>query len=94
MKKRIVDAAISILQEAMRSQVYDCSTYPTCEDIAKGGENQVYELLTDLLSGLMKQVKGSPCKQKVLSVAHSIISSVRPRSFVSTVQVGIGSVSS
>ncbi|GBM12590.1 hypothetical protein AVEN_146773-1 [Araneus ventricosus] len=46
-------------------------------------------MLTHLLSGLIKSVKGSPCKQKVLSVAYSIISSVRPRSFVSAVQVGI-----
>ncbi|GBM42127.1 hypothetical protein AVEN_99051-1 [Araneus ventricosus] len=66
-KRRIIDAAISILQEEVRSHVYDCSTCPTCEEISKGRENQ-----------------------EVLSVAHSIISSVCPRSFVSAVQVGIG----
>ncbi len=89
-KKRILDAAITIIQEEIRSQVYDCSTYPTYEEISKGGENQIGEMLTHLLSGLMKPVKGSPCSKKVLSVAHSIISSVRPRSFVSAVQLGIG----
>lgn len=47
-------------------------------------------MLTYLLSRLTKPVKGRACNQKVLSVAHSIISSVRPRSFVSAVQVGIG----
>ncbi|GBM49353.1 hypothetical protein AVEN_148681-1 [Araneus ventricosus] len=89
-KKRITDAAISILQEEIIYHVYDCSTYKTCEEISKGGENQVGEMLTHLLSVLMKPVKGSPCEQKVFSVAHSIISSVRPRSIVSAVKAGIG----
>ncbi|GBN34519.1 hypothetical protein AVEN_7102-1 [Araneus ventricosus] len=44
-------------------------------------------MLTRLLSGLMKSVKGPPCKRKILSVIHSIISSVCPWSFVSAVQL-------
>ncbi|GBN35352.1 hypothetical protein AVEN_89263-1 [Araneus ventricosus] len=72
-KKMIIGAAIHILQEEMRSQVYDC--------------NLRGEMLIHPFSGLMKPVKSPPCKQKVLSVAHSIISSVRPRS---AVQVRIG----
>ncbi|KAK5638771.1 hypothetical protein RI129_013066 [Pyrocoelia pectoralis] len=64
-KKRIIDAAIIILQEEIRAQVYYCLTYPSYEEISKGGKNQIGEMLTHLLSGLMKPVKGSPCKQKV-----------------------------
>ncbi|GBM54178.1 hypothetical protein AVEN_64524-1 [Araneus ventricosus] len=55
--RRIIDAAISIIQEEIRSQVYDSSTYPTCEKISKGGENREGDMLTHLLSGLMKLEK-------------------------------------
>lgn len=84
-KKIILDAAIVVVQEEIRSQIHDCSAYPTSDEISNGGE-----LLPFLLSGLMKPVKGKACDRKVLTVAHSIILSARSRSFVSAVQVGVG----
>ncbi|KAJ8882879.1 hypothetical protein PR048_014701 [Dryococelus australis] len=75
-KKSIVNATIAILQEKIRSQVFDFSTYPTSEEISKSRENHVGYLPTCLLSGLMKPVKDLACIQKVLSIVHCIIASL------------------
>ncbi|GBO20056.1 hypothetical protein AVEN_139698-1 [Araneus ventricosus] len=54
-KNRIISADISILQEDLK---FDSLTYPTCEETPKGGETEVGEMLPNLLSGLMKSVRG------------------------------------
>lgn len=89
-RKGILDAAIIIVQEEIRSQIFDCSSYPNSEKNIKWWVNHIGEILAHVLSGLMKTVKGEASDKIVLRIAYDIISSLRSRSFVSAVKVVIG----
>lgn len=91
---RVVREAAAIILEDIRSQSYDTETYPPSDDFMKDVNSVVPESLQLLLSEVITKSKcGSLEKweKKCTALAHAIISAVRPRSFFSPLQMGVGS---
>jgi hypothetical protein len=89
---RIVRAAADIIREDIQKMTYNNQTYPTLDEIRAGGDNLVPESLKTFTSRVTKKKKGDGRKteRKCTVINHAIISAVRPRSFLSPIQTGIG----
>lgn len=87
---RVVLSAAKILCEDIRSKVYENTEYPPPDRFLEESESVIPETLRLFLETLMShRKKNENWKTKCTAVAHSIISVMRPKSFVSSVQVGL-----
>jgi hypothetical protein len=92
-RMRIVRTAATIILEDIRSQVYETKQYPASNNFFKDIDTMVPPTLKIFLEDvILKNKKGSLEKWiiKCTALSHSIISAVRPRSFISPLQLGVG----
>lgn len=92
-RARVVRAAAAIIREDIRSKVYETDHYPSAENFLEGAESDIPETLNILLEGIiLKNKRDSRDKYmtQCISIAHSIISSTRPKSFLSCVLIALG----
>lgn len=79
--------------EDIRSQVYETNQYPSSDNFLQDVNTVVPESLNTFLQTVIlknKRVSLQKWQTKCTALPHSIISAVRPRSFLSPLQVGIG----
>lgn len=89
---RIVRTAAAIISEDIRSQIYDTDYYPSPENFLDDAEKDVPETLKLFLKEIIIKTKRKSRDKyfkKCTSIAHSIIAATRPKSFVSSLQVGL-----
>lgn len=89
----VVRAAADIVREDIRSQVYNTSEFMPSNDFLQDVDSVIPETLKVFLETLiLKQKRGilDVYRRKCVALAHSIIASVRPRSFVSSLLHGVG----
>ena len=86
-RRRIVLTAAAIIREDIRAHVYDNSVYPGCEDITNSSIQQVPDTLREFVDEVTKSKRRN--EQKRLSIQHAIISAVRPRLFLSSLQISL-----
>lgn len=88
-KESIIDMAAMIIEDDIRSATYDMSKYPQFADLTKG--DTVPPSLKRLLEGIIKRKTGvcNVSERRRLAIAHSVISAVRPRSFISPILLAI-----
>lgn len=89
---RIIKAAATIVLEDIRSQVYEISHYPPSDSFLQEVDTVIPETLQVLLQDIVLKHKYSSLKKwktKCTAFARAIISAVRPRSFLSGLQVGL-----
>ncbi|KAG8182331.1 hypothetical protein JTE90_004097 [Oedothorax gibbosus] len=90
---RILKVAADILVEDIRSHVYDNSVYAPSVDYLRDVESAIPpSLLYFMESVVLKHKKGrlDEWKKKCVALSHSVISAVRPRSFVTSLLTGVG----
>lgn len=88
---RIVRTAAAIIVEDIRGKIYNNSQYPPPDRFLEGVADLIPEtlkLFTDTI--VLDKNRGDTVKwkKKSVAIAHSLISVVRPSSFVSPLQVG------
>ena len=86
----IIDMAATIINDEIRSTVYDLTKYPKFSDM--GNDTLTPKSLKRLLDGIVKtkaKVKSQTVEHKKIAIAHSVISATRPRSFVLPILLGI-----
>lgn len=89
---RIVRAAADILREDIRSQVYETSQYPPLDDFLSDVESVIpTSLLYFFESLILKNKLGAldKWKKKCVALSHAVIAAVRPRSFLSSLLLGL-----
>lgn len=89
---RLIETTADIILEEIRSLAYVVDDYQPPDSFLHDNENLVPEVLKIFLESLIlkKKIGGSDkWKRKVLTISHSIISAVRPRSFISPLQIGL-----
>ncbi|CAH1118147.1 unnamed protein product [Phaedon cochleariae] len=89
---RIVSAAADIIREDIRSQVYEISQYPPPDDFLKDVESVIPESLLHFFESLiLKNKRGTleKWKKRCVALSHAVISAVRPRSFLSSLLIGL-----
>lgn len=94
-RQRIVTEAAEIVLEDIRSRVYDKNSYPSSHEFLKTVEDDVPDTLMLFLEKIILKNKKGTLKDwssTILSIAHAIISATRPRSFISSLQVGLAAV--
>lgn len=92
---RVVRAAADIIREDIRSKVYRLDSYPDPQRFLENCEEDIPQTLQVLLDSIIKRGKRGQRQKdrtKVISIAHAVISSTRPRSFHSSLQVGVGAL--
>lgn len=83
---RIVQAAAKIIRQDVQGNVYDATVYPPGNNFLKEAASCVPPTLRVFLETLiMKKADNVNKKRKCISIAHSIISAIRPISFVSSI---------
>lgn len=90
---RVVREAAAVIRSDIRSVYYDTDNYPAPDEFVENVKSAVPESLQVLLSEIItKNKRGSliSLERKCISIAHAIIASVRPRSFLSPLQIGVG----
>lgn len=91
-KKRVVEAAANIILQDIRSQVYDCSVYPSVDELISGTD-VIPESLSLLINSIImpkpQQKNCKSLKRKSIAIQHSLMSAVRPRSFLSPLGIGL-----
>ena len=93
---RVVRAAANILLEDIRSQVYETKKYPPSDIFLEDVDTVILETLLCFLEQVI--VKHKRCsvdkwRIKCKAIAHAIISAARPWSFLSPLQIGVGTLS-
>lgn len=97
-RARIVDMAAKIILEDIRSQLYDLTTYEIPDfnedNVFKGIPLTLKTFLSIVCSSHKRNIKSSISKtnKKVATLSHCIISTVRPRSFLSPILIGLSSM--
>lgn len=89
-RERIVRTAGAILLEDMQSMTFETDVFPSSDDFCSKAEEMVPKTLMafmDSLSG--KKRDNEKVKKKLIAISHAIISTIRPRSFLSPVMHGI-----
>ena len=83
---QIIDVAASIIGEDIRLLVYELSEYPTMED-TKNGDTLMPESLKHFLHKLIdpKDRKSTVVNRRCTAIAQAIISTCRPKPFISPV---------
>ncbi|CAH2218497.1 jg2186 [Pararge aegeria aegeria] len=91
---RVVQTAAKIILEDMRSKFYDTNQYPAPDCFLEKADSDIPETLKVLLDEIILKNKTSDSnyQTKVTSIAHCIIAATRPRSFISCIQVALGSM--
>ncbi|CAG9823916.1 unnamed protein product [Phaedon cochleariae] len=83
---RIVQAAAKIIRQDVQKNVYDTTVYPPGNNFLKEAASCVPPTLRVFLETLiMKKADNVNKQRKCISIAHSIISAIRPTSFVSSI---------
>lgn len=90
---RVIRAAADIIREDIRSKVYETSVYPPPAELLYTVEDDIPESLQMFLDNVL--LKGKKNREEKLttkrdSIAHAIISAVRPRSFTSSILLSTG----
>lgn len=95
---RIVEMASNIILEDIRSQVYDKKNYEIlnssdndlCKDVP-----ETLKLMLDIIIKTHKKIdiKNKKWDRRVATYAHCLISSARPRSFLSPILLGLSAMS-
>ena len=89
---RILEAAAAIIREDIRSVPINNDYYPPTNQMFDDIENEIPNSLTHLLQEIiLKNKKGKlpELKLKCTAVSHAIMAAVRPRSFISRLQLGL-----
>lgn len=94
---QIVRAAAKIIIQDIRAQEYDTETYPSPNFFFENVEKVIPNTLRMFLDTVVVSDKrGTDSSNKFLSkivgIAHAVISCVRPRSFISSMKIGLGAV--
>ena len=88
--KRLIATVAEIIRNDIRSRPYSCDFFPSPEQITSGNCDLVPESLRLLMDGILKpKDNDSNIQRKSVSLQHAVITSVRPRSCVSPIQVGL-----
>lgn len=95
-RERIVKTAALIVLEDIRSQVYDTTHYPAPNYFLENVSHDIPKTLQIFLDTIIKKNKTQSQNVKwdnrVHFYSHSLISSVRPRSFISPLLLGLSSM--
>lgn len=89
---RIVMAAADIIKEDIQKMTCDTQSYPGVNEIKSGDEKLIPESLALFTSRVTKKRTSSgqsSIQRKRIVINHAIVSAVRPRSFLSSVQLGL-----
>ncbi|KMQ84911.1 hypothetical protein RF55_16900, partial [Lasius niger] len=94
-KLRVIREAAATIVEDVRSRVYDTKNFPPPDKLMENADDAVPETLRVLLSEMIEKKKkkrddSKTWQRKCILIAHSIISAIRPRSFVSSILLGVG----
>ena len=92
-RMRIVCTGATIILEDIRSQVYETKNYPASDNFFKDMHKMELPTLKTFLEDVILKNKRSSIEKwliKCTALSHSIISAVRPRSFISPLQLGVG----
>lgn len=90
---RIVKAAAAIIKEDIALKLFEVGQCPAPGSLMINTEEEVpVSLMTFLNEIIVKGKKGdlNPWKRKCTVFAHNIMAAVRPRSFLSRIQLGLG----
>ncbi|KYN21448.1 hypothetical protein ALC57_06174 [Trachymyrmex cornetzi] len=94
--KKILEEAAKILKRDVKNIVYDSEYYPPTDKFLNNADNTNETIPHNLKYFLTVLIKDDHVKEQttnrnrhVISIAHSIISAVRPRSFISTILLGL-----
>lgn len=91
-RRRIVETAAAIVREDIRTMPYDNSVYPDITHFMQDVNSMVPETLNVFLKAVIaegKKTKQEKVAKTCTSIAHSIITATRPRSFSSPLQLGL-----
>ena len=90
----MVKSVSKIILEDIRSVVYDVNSYPAPDCFLENVNNCIPETLKILLDEIILTKKSSTrnYEPKITSIAHTIITATRPRTIVSSIQVGLGTM--
>jgi hypothetical protein len=91
-KKRVIRAAASIILEDIRGKPYDCTVYPSTEGIESSKDcipGYLSLLIDAIVKPNIKQKDDVALTRKSIAIQHSIMSTVRPRSFLSSLGIGL-----
>ena len=95
---RIVKMAANIILEAIRKTIYDKNNYVLPQFNEKNIFENIPTALVDFLEIVIKTRKDKNKKnefkwqKRIATIAHSIITSARPRSFLSSILLGLSSM--
>ena len=88
---RLIETVAAVIRKDIRSQAYDCHAFPTAEQVISGNSLLVPDSLRMLIDGILRPNKNDvSIQRRSLSIQHAVIAAVRPRSFVSPIQTGLG----
>ena len=87
--KRVIHTAAMLIRREIRSRVYNCEVFPSAEQIASGNSELVPDTLRLQIDGILKPATPDNKKheRKSVTIQHAIVAAVRPRSFMSPLQV-------
>ena len=89
--RRLIETAAMIIRNDIRSQAYDCQVFPSAKQVLSGNYELVPDSLRMLIDGILKpKANDNVMQRKSVSIQHAIVAAVRPRSFVSPIQTGLG----
>lgn len=91
-RARIVKTAGKIILQDIRSKIFNTDSYPPIDNFYASAHHVVPETLLLLLHTLiLTNKRGSleSWKKKCLALAHAIIVAVRPKSFLSSILIGV-----
>ncbi|XP_043269016.1 uncharacterized protein Nepl16 isoform X1 [Venturia canescens] len=98
-KLRIIELASHIILQDIRAIKFDTTNYNSPVDFLNNATEYVPKTLQLFLDILIKTHKNTPKEQscnkwgnKIITAAHILMSSVRPRSFVSPILLGLSSM--
>ena len=84
-KESIISMAASFIRDDIKTQVYNCSEYPSMDNM----ECMIPDSLYLFLDGVIKSKAAQAHARRCTSIAHAIISACRPRSFISPILLAI-----
>jgi len=90
---RVVKAAAEIILQDIRSVVYDVTEYPPSDNFLQDAESGIPESVMLFLESIVLKNKRKALedwRKKCVLLAHSLISAVRPVSFVSSLKTSFG----
>lgn len=91
-RARIVKTAGNIILQDIRSKIFRTDSYPLIDNFHASAHHVVPETLLLLLHTIIltnKQGSLEPWKRKCLALAHAIMVAVRPKSFLSSIMIGV-----